>query len=1361
MDRFISMWKVRELADKVTNVVMNYTEVEGKVREATSDEAWGPTGQQMQELALATFTYEHFPEVMSMLWRRMLHDNRAHWRRTYKCLLLLSYLVRNGSERVVTSAREHIYDLRSLENYTFADELGKDQGINVRHKVRELIDFIQDDERLREERKKAKKNKDKYIGMSSEAVVMGSRGGMGGMGGMGVGGGGGAGGWGEYSDRSGGWDENKERNDEDEYEREDSDGDYGHRKPQKENVYRDAEVIAESPPRSERARDGKALSISLRSPARQKPTTPVKKIDLGAAASYGKSFPAPASASASAPAPAAAPPNTHKSQELLDDLFKTCAAPSPAPTPTRAHDAHAPVGALLEDDFDPRAGEPKPAPKPEAEFGDFANAFGAPAEAPGSFADFSAFDNNNPPPAATAPPAAPASNLDLLSELSAPPTSPPSSMGFDLDSLSGQFAGASLAPTLQPTGDKLRADKHTTDLMLYIRNFIDTLRAIERIKSQNEVLNVLSCFDNVKRYLPGPLTVQKVMSHDQKIIKTEVIDLYSELLGSVVRIMLPHWPSFQEEATYLFTMEEGFQISHEILANLCGFLKDERNNLVLEALTMITLKYVRSDAILASILDCSVDVSCRNNLEMQTEWENYIQLLATLPERVANMLKTKTPKEFSYENYSFVLLFHIVRSIDFMAECSFREGTQFDLTYLALLVSKFITNYSLSDSEGIYKLVDVLIAWTDNNSSDSCKFVRRKLIQTLLNRINRQAIDKISLVILKRSPINYRNRDQCIRYLLGNNIDSNKDWHEILTFRVPFYVHPKSFTDTTIPENLIYYVSISKNSHDILTELVLRLAKTWADVHLNNIANIEHHMHTCVLLVLAVKYRVVIWRQRKSAWDVNDIKKILYKGMSKHLDVISEDFRCAGMATVEILLKMLVEVDDSDKKAVELLNFKLDELGPRCVEIYETLKNVTQKCLIVDKLKKPNTTVRVINVKDILDEVAERISGKIEAPVHNTIVTCAVKGPEQTKEIVKTIISAKLDALGKRQQVEELDSDDDLQPYDMSNDVPTAARKKPKYLRDLIETLNDGNDQESFEAGLAVAEELIKQQLKNEDKKLATELLDLFVHLEEKFYVIEFMAIKLNIAAAIVCSHPAACAVHLCKEIHSDVGRYSISTKMFMLDILSEAVVKITAIKKQEDTVYTGPQNVLKETPREEIMRRRLLSKTKYFHSYQQHPFAKLTKNEFAAVSDYFFYPLVNGFGDRQLTLSHHNTKQDVESLLLLKYLSTVGTIIIASANCPKCLVYCREILQMILYLRFTPDPKIQLCVISLIATVIAALPDSILREEFGDTIMELSAWLVDLMTNGDLTNRLGGPKSESVIYAGEVLHVIEGIMAL
>ena len=52
-------------------------------------------------------------------------DARSNWRRTYKSLLLLDYLLKHGSERVVTSAREHIYDLRNLENYTCVDENGK------------------------------------------------------------------------------------------------------------------------------------------------------------------------------------------------------------------------------------------------------------------------------------------------------------------------------------------------------------------------------------------------------------------------------------------------------------------------------------------------------------------------------------------------------------------------------------------------------------------------------------------------------------------------------------------------------------------------------------------------------------------------------------------------------------------------------------------------------------------------------------------------------------------------------------------------------------------------------------------------------------------------------------------------------------------------------------------------------------------------------------------------------------------------------------------------------------------------------------------------------------------------------------
>ncbi|XP_073969307.1 uncharacterized protein isoform X2 [Rhodnius prolixus] len=276
------MWKVRELADKVTNVVMNYTEVEAKVREATNDDAWGPTGALMLEIAHATFTFEHFPEVMTMLWKRMLQDNKKNWRRTYKSLLLLNYLVRNGSERVVTSSREHIYDLRGLENYVFVDEYGKDQGINIRHKVKELIDFIQDDDKLREERKKAKKNKDKYVGLSSDA--MGLRGDRWEGGGK----------WGkeEYD-----WADSDRRKDDfdnsDEGEKYDSEGEAPVPRMSSPKEYTDAVVHSfDHESKKERSPSGLTSSRlsrnSRQNGANSKPSTPTKRIDLGAALNYGK-----------------------------------------------------------------------------------------------------------------------------------------------------------------------------------------------------------------------------------------------------------------------------------------------------------------------------------------------------------------------------------------------------------------------------------------------------------------------------------------------------------------------------------------------------------------------------------------------------------------------------------------------------------------------------------------------------------------------------------------------------------------------------------------------------------------------------------------------------------------------------------------------------------------------------------------------------------------------------------------------------------------------------------------------------------------------------------------------------------------
>lgn len=912
------------------------------------------------------------------------------------------------------------------------------------------------------------------------------------------------------------------------------------------------------------------------------------------------------------------------------------------------------------------------------------------------------------------------------------------------------------------TGSESEVKKCSEGIPGCITHFVDTLHSLERIKSETDLSTVKKCLTDLFKYLPGPITVQKLCKIDDKILAGDVIETYSQLLGIVIKVLIPQWPIFKDEVTNLFVLEESFELSSEILTVLCGFLRNEMENNILEALAIILLKYTKSDAILAAILDCSSD-NIEEKIELykhETNWENYVQILATLPERVANKLKTNTPKEFSHENFSYILIFQIFRTMDFIANSNFHQGIHYDISYLSNFLSKVIINYNMNgNSDSIAKFVDVLICWSEPENKECGRYVRRKLIQTALFHLNRQAIDCISVMLLKKCQINYKNKEQSILNVLGDNLDKNKDWKEILTVKIPLYYKPRDCKEIDVVENLIFYISTSKDSSEMLSEFILRLINAWSDVKMANTSHITQHMYLSQLLILAVKYRVAM---KDKPWNCVELKTILFKGMSKHLDVLSQEFRCIGMATTEIILKVLTEIEQKDKEAVENLKFDFESMGKVCLDIHKILKELTTKCLNDETLKPPNDfKPRRVDLKYALDGIADRVIDLKDRPVHNTIMSCAVKTQEQTKEIVKSIISAKLDALGKDNKAssEDLDSDDDLQPYDMCNDISVNAKRRPNYLRDLIESVTESKDFESFEASLEVAEELVNKQLRNEDSKLAVELLDLFVHLEPQFRIDDFDSIKFSTSVGIVCSQPKITAEHLCKEIHTDVGRYSIATKLFMLDVLSESANRIADVRAQNEqkaneVITKVDEN--SEVPAEEIIRRRLINKTKYFHKIRPHPFSKAKKNEFAAVSDHFFYPLVSGFGSRQLSLSHHNVKQDFDSILLYKYLTVVGNIILSSKNCPKCPQYCSEIIPMLMYMRYSPDPKIQSCVISLIASIVLAVPRSILIGEFFQPMMEFRTWLADLLSNVDLTFKLGGPKSETAIFAVQILQLIE-----
>ncbi|KUJ24312.1 ENTH-domain-containing protein [Mollisia scopiformis] len=206
----LTLYDLKAGVRKVQNAVMNYTEMEAKVREATNNEPWGASSSLMQEIANGTYNYQLLNEIMPMIYKRFTEKAAEEWRQIYKALQLLEFLIKNGSERVIDDARSHLTLLKMLRQFHFIDANGKDQGVNVRNRAKELAELLSDVDKIRAERKKARATRNKYTGVEGGAGLGGGLSSSSRYGGFGSeetssGGGGGYGGYsgGVYGDGGG------------------------------------------------------------------------------------------------------------------------------------------------------------------------------------------------------------------------------------------------------------------------------------------------------------------------------------------------------------------------------------------------------------------------------------------------------------------------------------------------------------------------------------------------------------------------------------------------------------------------------------------------------------------------------------------------------------------------------------------------------------------------------------------------------------------------------------------------------------------------------------------------------------------------------------------------------------------------------------------------------------------------------------------------------------------------------------------------------------------------------------------------------------------------------------------------------
>ena len=83
-------------------------------------------------------------------------------------------LILNSIHQVAQQCKENIFAIQTLKDFQYLDD-NKDQGINVREKAKTLVALLKDDERLRNERVRALKAKERFAqstaGIGSDTVV--------------------------------------------------------------------------------------------------------------------------------------------------------------------------------------------------------------------------------------------------------------------------------------------------------------------------------------------------------------------------------------------------------------------------------------------------------------------------------------------------------------------------------------------------------------------------------------------------------------------------------------------------------------------------------------------------------------------------------------------------------------------------------------------------------------------------------------------------------------------------------------------------------------------------------------------------------------------------------------------------------------------------------------------------------------------------------------------------------------------------------------------------------------------------------------------------------------------------------------
>ncbi|OWF49242.1 Telomere length regulation protein TEL2-like [Mizuhopecten yessoensis] len=309
--------------------------------------------------------------------------------------------------------------------------------------------------------------------------------------------------------------------------------------------------------------------------------------------------------------------------------------------------------------------------------------------------------------------------------------------------------------------------------------------------------------------------------------------------------------------------------------------------------------------------------------------------------------------------------------------------------------------------------------------------------------------------------------------------------------------------------------------------------------------------------------------------------------------------------------------------------------------------------------------------------------------------------------------------------------DDDLEPYDMSNDVKVTKVKRPKYLRDCMEGLICADDTERVDTCLEAAEGLIRA-LPDGLTEVCEKFAKILLHLSEKSSNLHFTKHRFSAMVALTVNAPVQSSKYLTYQFYE--RNYNLRQRMDILEVLAASAQELShpsqSVPKpySKDSALTpGPTQAPTPEDWHSVVQKRIESKTRRFVKGPSRPGPAPKINKFAGVAGQFFYPLMKHYDRRENTFDLIGE----DSLILGRLIYTLGVIMYCAVNTMEAKRMGATLLEYVLVLRFHTDRIVCHAILFAVSMVILSVPAHVLLSDLQGEVMEMKSWLEDVAEKG------------------------------